>query len=190
MTLEEIKENGMNRNAVAAGQAVLGLVVQFGVGLMPHKEQEEPAFVVDSIPVYHIGYNPYELERPSLKQRMKWGEFIHPYMMIGMPDVPGKVKLYVNAGDEKYYIMIACAQLDPSYSGPSYPFFAIACWTPKVAGDSRIKAGERMFHAMLMHMDDLSDEHEKSTYADDMPHWESEWEPSARCLTVFRKVRA
>lgn len=191
MNKDEIKERGRTMNVIAAGQSLLGQVMQFGKGMVPHKSMEEPAFMVEGSPVYHIGYNPFELDYDCIRQNLiKWGEFTHPFMMSGMPDVPGKVKLYLDSSVDGHYLMLGRFQLDPGYSGPSYPYWNIVCWTPVKPGDSRQKAGTRMFHAMVMHMDSLADETTVyDGYSLESPDWESEWAPSIRCREVFRKVR-
>lgn len=177
-------------NVIAMGQSVLGLVMQFGKGMVPSKDQKKAAFLISGIPVYHIGYNPFKIEYDCIRKNLiKWGEFTHPFMMVGMPDVSGRVKVYVDSSVPDMYILVVRAQLDPAMQGPSYPAWNIACWTPRRPGDSRHKAATRMFHALVLHMDGLELETDTYAYADDNPDWATDWEPSKYCLEAFKKVR-
>jgi hypothetical protein len=190
MDIEELKNRGRVNNVIAAGQSMLGLSLQLGHGMVPMKSNEDPAFTLEGVPVFHIGYNPFELDYDCIRKNLiKWGQFVHPFMMIGMPDVEGMVKLYVDASLKDYYLLCGRFQLDPSSNGPSYPHWSVICWTPRLSGDSRYKAGKRMFHAMVMHIDDLKDENAFTDYSRNAPQWERDWLPSASCLEVFRMVR-
>jgi hypothetical protein len=107
--------------------------------------------------------------------------------MIGMPDSPGVIKVYVDFRFDDIYVLLVSAQLDEWSNGPSFPAWSVAAWTPKLKGDSKLKAGARMFHAMILAMDGVSAD--EWTTEDFDATWESEWSPSERCLEVMRKVR-
>lgn len=186
---DEQRFRGMQMNRIALSQNVLGLALRVGKGFEGTDQGETPYRVIDGVPVFHINGNAFERDFESVnsKTMQKFGEFEHPYLMIGMPDSPGVIKVYVDFRFKDTYVLLVSAQLDEWSNGPSFPAWSIATWTPKVKGDNRMKAGARMFHAMLLSMDGV--EADQWTTEDFDATWESEWSPSERCLEVMRKVR-
>jgi hypothetical protein len=110
-------------------------------------------------------------------------------LMMGMPDSPGEIKVYVTKVDNDYYAMHLSAKLDTWMSGPSSPTIHLAAYTPHLPGDTREKAGFRLFKAAVLAMDMVDLEEVPTKYEMDSPNWEYEWSPSVRCLEVMRWVR-
>jgi hypothetical protein len=185
----EERANGMRLNQMALQQNVLGLTLRFGRGPEGQDAGDVPYRTVDGHPVYHIQNNefPLEFNQVDPKTYVKFGHFEHPYLMMGMPDCPGKIKVYVDFRFPDWYVLLLNAQLDVWCSGPSYPAWALAAWTPKVPGDSKMKAGARLFHALVLGMDNVPEN--EWTTADFSPHWERDWAPTERCAAILHQVR-
>ena len=186
MSNHETKLRGMNMNAIAAAQSILHLPLIFGQGIADPTGGDEAAYVINNIPVSHAGINLYTIETDVDKVRLsKWGEFTHPYLMVGMPSVSGKVRLMISLVNNTNYVLVMGVQLNEDQHGPSYPYWQPVCWTPRQKNDSKLNAGERMFHALLMHMFSLESESDTYDNEDDI---EFEWMPSKNCLPVFEKI--
>jgi hypothetical protein len=108
--------------------------------------------------------------------------------MMGMPDAPGEIEVYVSKVDD-FYLMHLSAQLDTWMSGPSAPAIRMAAYTPHLSGDTKVKAGYRLFKAVVLTMDFVDPAEIPTNYVHDSPDWEDEWSPSERCLEVMRWVR-
>jgi hypothetical protein len=183
------RERGSAMNHIALAQNVLGQGLRIGHGIVGG-EEEEPAYIIDNVPVFHVRRNTPQHEPDFNRTKaLKWGEFTHPFLMMGMPDAPGEIKVYVTKVDNDYYAMHLSAKLDTWMSGPSSPAIRLAAYTPHLPGDTREKAGFRLFKAVVLAMDMVSLEEIPTHYEMDSPDWEDEWSPSERCLEVMRRVR-
>lgn len=131
MSKQDQINRGSAMNAIAAGQTLLGQAMVIGQGMQRLHEVSEAAYSIQGIPVYHTAKNIFNIEpKKPLPGYKKWGEFTHPYMMIGMPSVPGKIKLYTVLVNNEYYLLLTSTKLDPDYCGPSQATLDITCWTP------------------------------------------------------------
>lgn len=185
----EERVNGMRLNLMALQQNVLGLTLRFGSGMEGRDAGDVPYRMIEGQPVYHIQHNnfPLEFNHVDAKKHVKFGSFEHPYLMMGMPDCPGKIKVYVDFRYPDWYVLLLNAQLDIWCNGPSYPAWAMAAWTPKVQGDSKMKAGARLFHALVLGMDNVPEN--EWTTNDHALQWERDWSPTERCATIMHQVR-
>ena len=183
------RERSSAMNHIALAQNVLGEGLRIGHGIVSGNE-EEPAYIIDDTPVFHVRYNtPQSVPDYKRSNALKWGEFIHPFLMMGMPDAPGEIKVYVTKVDNDFYAMHLSAKLDTWMNGPSAPAIRLAAYTPHLPGDTREKAGLRLFKAVVLAMDMVSLEEIPTNYAMHSPDWEDQWAPSARCLEVMSWVR-
>ena len=183
------RERSSALNHIALAQNVLGQGLRIGHGIVGG-EEEEPAYIIDDAAVFHVRRNTPQHEPDFNRAKaLKWGEFTHPYLMMGMPDAPGDIKVYVTKVDNDYYAMHLRAKLDTWMSGPSSPAIRMAAYTPHLPGDTREKAGFRLFKAVVLAMDMVSLDEIPTHYENDSPDWEDEWSPSERCLEVMRWVR-
>jgi hypothetical protein len=183
------KENANHMNLVAMAQNVMGFVLLMGKGFVPKDESEDPYRIIDNTPVYHSAINIFPFEIPSSRPNLfKWGSFIHPYMMMGMPDTNGLVKLYVSFYQENYLLWIYC-KLDEEMNGKSDFVSGLIAWTPKVKGDSLQLAGFRLFYALLCQMDFIKDNEDFATSFTTPQDWTEEWEATANCNMVFSALR-
>jgi hypothetical protein len=183
------RERSSTMNHITLAQNVLGhglYIGQGGLGV----EEEEPAYIINDVPVFHVRRNTPQHEPDFNRAKaLKWGEFTHPFLMMGMPDSPGEIKVYITKIDKDYYAMHLSAKLDTWLSGPSSPAIRLAAYTPHLLGDTREKAGFRLFKAVVLSMDMVDLEVIPTNYEQDSPDWEGEWSPSERCLEVVRWVR-
>ena len=186
MSKLETKLRGMNMNAIASAQAIMHLPLIFGQGIAEPTSGNEAAYTINNIPVFHGGINPFTFEPNEENVSLsKWGEFTHPYLMVGMPSISGKVRLMITLLDKENYVLNMGVQLNEEQHGPSYPWWQPVCWMPRQKNDSKLKVGERMFHALLMHMFSLESESDTYNNDDDIKF---EWMPSKNCLPVFEKI--
>jgi hypothetical protein len=186
---EEQRFSGMQMNGIALNQNVLCLNMRIGHGFEGKDKGDLPFRVIDNVPVFHIRCNEFDREIESMDSRTmaKFGEFKHPALMVGMPSVSGIIKVYVDFRFDDIYVLLVSGKLNELDMGPSYPAWEVATWTPKMKGDTKMKAGARMFHALILAMDYVgAEEWTVSYYGED---WENEWLPSERCAEVMRKVR-
>ena len=186
---QEERYRATQMNGIALNQNVLGLNMRIGRGFEGKDQGDLPFRVIDNVPIFHIRCNKFdrELERIDSKTMQKFGEFNHPGLMFGMPNVSGIIKVYVDFRFDDIYVLLVSGKLDEWDNGPSYPAWGVAAWTPKVKGDTKMKAGARMFHALILAMDYV--EAEEWTTRDYEEDWENEWLPSQRCAEVMRRVR-
>lgn len=181
--------NNSAMNHIALAQNILGQALRIGHGIEGGADLE-PAYIIDDTPVYHVRRNPMHPEPEFIRTKaLKWGEFIHPFLMMGMPDTEGHVKVYVTKVGSDFYTLHLSAKLDPDMMGPSDPAIRLAAFTPYSPGDTREKAGGRLFKAVVLSMDMVEQDEIPTNYGDESPNWEREWAPSARCLEVMRWVR-
>lgn len=186
MKKKDTTQRGTAMNAIAANQTTLGLPLVIGEGPVRAIETSEPLYTIGGIPVYHISRNDFDIEpQKPIPEYTKWGEFTHPYLMIGMPSIPGLIKLYITTINDEYYILLSSVKLDPDYCGPSQALIDITCWTPKLKNDTKQKAAERMFHAFLMNM--LGLKTETCTF-DNEESFTYDWSPSKNCYPVMKKI--
>ncbi len=104
--------------------------------------------------------------------------------MIGMPDVGGEVKVYVNTRFKGYYVMAAAVKLDTWINGRSHDALDVVCWTPRYPNDTIAKAGERLFRAFLYHMDDVKEGETTSKLYEDILWQEDGRSPSERLIKI------
>ena len=170
------RERSSAMNHIALAQNVLGQGLRIGHGIVGG-EEEEPAYIIDDVPVFHLRRNtPHQEPDFNRTKSLKWGEFTHPFLMMGMPGSPGEIKVYVT-------------KLDSWMSGPSSPAIRLAAFTPRFLGDTKVKAGYRLFKSVMLTMDFVDPAEIPTNYVQDSPEWEDEWSPSERCLEVLRWVR-
>ena len=182
------RERSSAMNHIALAQNVLGQGLRIGHGIVGG-EEEEPAYIIDDAPVFHVRRNtPQNEPEFDRTKAFKWGEFNHPFLMMGMPDAPGEIKVYVSKVDD-FYLMHLSAKLDSWMSGPSSPAIRLAAYTPHFPGDTKVKAGYRLFKSVVLTMDFVDPSEIPTNYFQDSPDWEDEWSPSERCLEVLRWVR-
>jgi hypothetical protein len=181
---------GTNMNYLALRQAIQGRFLVIG-------QDDSEAMgsnvyrMIDQKPVYHISTSDFNLEdfdEDATKPRLL-GKFYHPYLMIGMPDVGGEVKVYVDTRFEGYYVMMAAVKLDTWINGRSHHALDVVCWTPRYPNDTIAKAGERLFRAFLYHMDDVKEGETTSKLYEDILWQEDGWSPSERLIKIFEEVR-
>ena len=183
------KENATHMNLVAMAQNVMGYVLIMGKGFAPKEESKDPYRLINNIPVFHSTINIFPIEISSDSSKLKrWGSFYHPFMMMGMPDVGGYIKLYVSFENDYYILWIHC-KLDEFMNGKSDFVKGLVAWTPKVKGDSLTLAGFRLFYAMLCQMDFIKSDEDHATHYANPENWLEEWEASANCNVVFSALR-
>ena len=189
---EKYRASGMTQ--VAQAQSICCKIVRVGSGLEPMDERETPFRIVDDAPVYHCGYNLWNLRYNYETDRKlhKWGNFYHPFMMVGMPDTGGSNRLYVDNSQKDWYILILLSKLDEWSNGPSYPVWSVLSWTPKKKNDSIVKAGYRMFYASMIAMEigDVKNSDDSSSLFDEEGDWVESWDCSSLCFHVFASIRA
>lgn len=191
MNKQDEKKRNSAMTMIAQGQSIAGKVMVIGQGMMPGKTEVDPYRILDDVPVYYSGHNIFELEYDfeNKIKLTKWGQFYHPYMMIGMPDAGGKNKLYVDTSVNGWYILLVFSKLDESDIGPSNWVWSVVSWTPKQKGDSIVKAGYRMFWAIFLAMDYVPGNEFYSDGYDEEGNWFNEWECSERCFQVIASIR-
>lgn len=181
---------GTSMNYVALRQAIQGKFMIIGQG--ERKPLESKVFrMIDQKPVYHISNSDFDLEdfnEEGTKPRL-FGKFYHPFLIMGMPDIGGDVKVYVDTRFEGYYVMMAAVKLDSWSNGKSHNATDVVCWTPRYPGDTIAKAGERLFRAFLYHMDDVKEGETTSKLYEDILWQEDEWNPSEALIKIFEEVR-
>lgn len=159
----------------------------------PHNPVRFAAFRnIDRVDVYHICNCDFFLEPPPQERlhirNYAYGDFYHPFLMIGMPSVGGNVKLQIDTRYPGWYIMWAGVKMDKWAIGPSEPAWDAVCWTPKISGDSIKKAGNRLCRALIMQMDGVN-EGEMTTTLYENEEWESDWYGHEHILEIMREVR-
>jgi hypothetical protein len=123
-------ERSSAMNYIALAQNVLGQGLRIGHGIVGG-EEEEPAYIIDDAPVFHVRRNtPKNEPEFDRTKAFKWGECTHPSLMMGMPDAPGMIKVYVSKVDD-FYLMHLSAKLDSWMSGPISPAIRLAAKCPK-----------------------------------------------------------
>ncbi|MCE2790111.1 MAG: hypothetical protein LW630_09395 [Saprospiraceae bacterium] len=154
--------------------------------------RSKPLLACNGIPMYHISVNDVDAdyEKSPVRRLHKWGSYYHPDMLSGMCSVGADCKIYVDSSDEKYYYLHIYSRLDEYiFEDPSFVGSAVA-WTPRVKGDSIVRAGFRMFYAAARVIDRLRDnqEFEESDYGHEW--WDSHyWACGYRPLAVFASIR-
>jgi hypothetical protein len=165
--------------------------MMIGKGAQPRRNQKKPYRILDDISVYHISENPFNLsyKNASDKKLIKWGEFYHPFMMFGMPDIGGNNKLYVDTRIKDWYVLVLVSKLDEWMNGPSYSVYNILAWTPKQKNDNIVKAGYRMFWASAMVMENVEEKEFYNDGYENESEWNSDWHCSNRCFEVLAAIR-
>jgi len=175
---------------VAIAQSIMGFVMLMGKGFVPKNEKEEPFRIIDETPVYHSGSNIFPYELPTSETKLtKWGSFQHPFLMIGMPDCGGIVKIYISYSENGNYLLWIKGKLDEWINGKSDFVSGLIAWTPELKGDSLQLAGFRLFYALLCQMDFIKDNEDFATSFTTPQDWTEEWEATANCNMVFSALR-
>lgn len=195
MKNRDSREGATRMNYIALRQTVQGKMIIFNGSSMETENgnyEMEAYREIGGAPVYHIcktGFNlpMFPEERWSIMPK-RWGGFYHPYLMIGMPSVGGSVDLYVTTRFPGWYVMFAKVKMDEWGIGKSDAAMDVVCWTPKLPRDNYKKAGSRLFKALVLQMDGVEDDNWTTQMFSD-ENWESEWNPSASCLEIFKDVR-
>jgi len=160
------------QNAVAQlaiGQAITGKHLVFGRGMVSEPPIEAPFRIIDDVPVYHVSKNtPPSFSGDAIDETKdgsphNLGFFYHAYLLIGMPDVGGKIHFSVTEDLKDYYVLWIRTKLDEWAFGKTEPSeHEILAWTPKQKKDTIRKAAARMLRAYFL---DYANE-EESIYAD------------------------
>lgn len=181
---------GTSMNYLALRQAIQGRFLI--IGQEERKPLESKVFrMIDQKPVYHISTSDFDLEdfNEAATNPRLFGKFYHPYLLIGMPEIGGEVKVYVDTRFEGYYVMLAAVKLDSWGNGKSHHAKDVVCWTPRYADDTIAKAGDRLFRAFLYHLDDVKEGETTSKLYEDIAWQDEEWNPSESLTKIFEEVR-
>ena len=154
-SIQTIMNNNEHRKKVKAmtmiaqGQSIGGKMIVLGQGMQPTKQESSPYKIIENMPVYFSGHNILSFEAPQFNtsEIHKWGEFYNPCMMIGMPDIGGRNKIYVDTRIDGWYLLWVYSKLDEWAIGPTCWIPDIIAWTPRFPNDSILKAGFRLFFA-------------------------------------------
>jgi len=191
MKQREINELALGLTRIAIGQSLAGKAAMLGNGMVPLNQEDKPARIINDAPVFYCGDNPIPFTVPDFdpSRIYKWGEFYHPYMLIGMPDTGGYNKTYVDTRVKDWYLFWTYTKLDDSDLGPAQWVPELLVWTPKRKGDTIIQAGYRMFMTIVLEMfwadeaGEIDDDFNKDT------QWPRRWKSSLRCKQVFSAVK-
>ncbi len=191
MKKNEVKIRAMKMSYIAQAQSIARKMLVLGQGPKPAQELAGAFRQIDGIPVFHCGFNvpDFEIDTAVRNKRRQWGKFHHPYMMIGMPDVGGDNKVYVDSSVPGKYLLWIYSKLDEWGNGPGYRAEGLIAWTPRMKGDSVKSAGYRLFWAAAMAMDGLGTEGFYSHEADEEGNWVDSWDCSESCFQVLAAVR-
>ena len=180
---------GTSMNYLALRQAIQGQFMIMG-GAEPEETENTEFRTIDGVPVYHISsaqFNIDHLFKGGVRPK-RFGTFYHPYLLIGMPDMGGEVKVAVDTRFEGHYVMTASVKLDSWANGPSEWAIDIVCWTPKHPSDTIAKAGHRLIRSLIYHLDALdNDATTTSTFENES--WQDDWIPSDSIKEAFIEVR-
>jgi len=187
----ELKKRVNALNYIAQSQALSGKMMKIGEGMVSSKIGQTPFRILDEWPVYHSSSNEFDLADMEFKRDKThiWGKFYHPFLMMGMPDVGGRNKLYVDTRINGWYILWVSTKLDEDDFGPSDWMTSIVAWTPKQKNDSITKAGYRLFWASSLALDYVEKD---QLYNDDYDKdgvWKDLWSCSPSCFQVFASIR-
>lgn len=174
---------------MAFHQSIARQMLQIGRGFSSVENLDHPYRILDLTPVFHIGFNEFNLNRTSNEKLKYWGGFYHPFMMMGMPDIGGKNTIHVDESFEGYYVLVIKSKLDAWAIGPSYAVYNIIAWTPKKDKDHFIQAGYRMFWAVAMAMDWVDANEFYSDIYNKESNWLGEWNPTGRAKSVLASCR-
>ncbi len=178
-------------NYLALRQTIQGKMIVIG-NAPAETEQEENKVcrIIQGAPVYHISSAYLNFDRlfmgttpPKL-----WASFYHPFLMMGMPDIGGEVKIYIDTRFEGYYVMTAAVKLDAWANGTSKRALDVVCWTPKQPKETIAIAGQRLIRSLIYNMDGL-DDNETTNPIFENEDWQDEWNPSTNILGAFIEVR-
>ncbi len=92
---------------IAQGESIGGKNLVIGEGMKSMKTEQAPYRQLNGSSVYYSGNNRLEFEEPEFQRNKvhKWGAYYYPYLMIGMPDVGGWNKVYVDTRIEGWYLL-------------------------------------------------------------------------------------
>jgi hypothetical protein len=180
---------GTSMNYLALRQAIQGQFMIMG-GADLEKKGNTKFRTIDGQTVYHTSsaqFNIDHLFNGGVRPK-RFGTFHHPYLLIGMPDMGGVVKVYVDTRFEGYYVMTAAVKLDKWANGPSGWVMDAVCWTEKQPKDTIAIAGQRLIRSLIYNMDDL-EEHETTSDSFTNESWQDDWIPSENIKEAFIEVR-
>jgi hypothetical protein len=191
MKKNEAKIRAMQMSYIAQAQSIARKILVMGQGPQPSHELNRAFRQINGVPVFHCGFNmpDFEIDSDARNKRRPWGNFHHPYMMIGMPEVGGDNKVYVDSSVPGKYLLWIYSKLDEWGNGPGYWAEGLIAWTPRIKGDTLIGAGYRLFWAAVMAMDGVVEEGFYSHDADEEGNWVDSWTCSDRCFQVLAAVR-
>ena len=180
-------------NHIALKQNIQHLPMIIGGG---NEEEEAPKFEVyrhiDDADVYHVNTSSFfpQIKDESIVNRRSYsiGEIYHPYLMFGMPNIGGTIKLHIDTRFEGYYVLWAGAKLDEWASGPSERFWDVVTWTPKMPKDSIKRASYRLAKALFLQIDGVEDGNWKTDLFQN-ENWEEEWWGSCMLMDILREIR-
>lgn len=141
----------MNVSQIAFQYTVCGKTAVVGEGFQG-REAEQPYPSLFQIPVYLNGEHDFPLAESAIIRVGRAIGLIHPYALIGMPDIPGELK-YRLAETQQGFILFGHMKLSEAYWGPSE---GSVDWCAAVARDAmapafweRKDARRRVLKAML-----------------------------------------
>lgn len=189
MGIKNIHPGALAVTRIAQGQTFERKVLEIGKGMTSIKTDHLPFREVDGGRVYHVSLRQLGLTVPEFDSRKlhKWGEFYHPYLMIGMPDLGGQNKVYIDTRIEGMYLLWVSTKLDEWLVGPSSWQPDQFLWTPKMKNDSVVRAGYRLFRTFILNMEDVADGQFYCPEFDE--NWPQEWPCSERCFQVLASIR-
>jgi hypothetical protein len=179
------RERSSAMNQIALAQNVL--VQDHRIGhVIGGGEEEVPAYIIDDASVFHVYRNTLQNEPEFDRTKaFKLGEFNHPFLMMGMPDTPGEIKVYVTKVDNDYCAMHLSAKLDSWMSGLSSAAIGLSAYTLNLPGATKEKVGYRLFKPVVLAMEMVDAEGIPTNCVMDSPAWKDEWSPSELSLQVM-----
>ena len=141
-------------------------------------EYQMPESKSELVPVSWVGRDAFPLTDLSAEPEefFEWGEFMAPFSSASI----SLHKVYVDTRIEGWYLMWIGNAVEEWE-------FKVVAWTPKVNGDSIVKAGYRMFSTVARTIEEFfQDDLATETELDYTQHLFS----SERCQEVFSGMRS
>jgi hypothetical protein len=117
---------------------------------VPSAEEDAPYRLIDGQAVYHVDKNKAWFEEGHFDVRKihRWGELLHPRIVLCSYEISGDVRFYVDTRVPDYYLLWTATRVHfDEFPGVSYDLVA---WTPRSKGDTVRTAGFRLVHAALL----------------------------------------